>query len=91
MNKKFFLRLFLIGEITLFGWFYYYGVRGVVAVQELKAENDEITQQVASLQNEIDTVNAQIIAWNNDPYFKEKIAREQLQMARDGDEIYVIG
>lgn len=91
MNKKLLLRLFFTTEILLFGWFYYYGVRGIVAVQELKAENKEIAVQVASLQNEIDAVDAQIIAWNSDPYFKEKIAREQLQMARDGDEIYVLG
>ncbi len=91
MNKKLLLRLFFTAEILLFGWFYYYGVRGIVAVQELKAENNEIAVQVADLQNEIDAVDAQIIAWNSDPYFKEKIAREQLQMARDGDEIYVIG
>ncbi len=91
MNKKLLLRLFFTTEILLFGWFYYYGVRGVVAVQELKTENDEIAVQVASLQTEIGAVDAQIIAWNTDDYFTEKIAREQLQMAREGDEIYVIG
>jgi len=32
-----------------------------------------------------------MFAWQTDDFFKEKVAREQLQMARKGDELFYIG
>lgn len=87
--KKGLLRLFFTAEIIIFSWFYYYGSRGVCSVQGLDQENCQLTQNIAELKQEIEEVDYQIIAWNSDPYFKEKIAREQLQMAYSFDEIYL--
>ena len=90
MQKKIIIRLFLCAEVAVFGWFYYYGARGYLSVQELKRENIDITHHIAELQQEIEDVDRQIVAWSTDPFFKEKIAREQLQMARADDVIYLV-
>ena len=88
MQKKIVLRIFLAAEILVFGWLYYHGARGVQAVHLLQKENDEIASKTAYLQEEIHDIDSQIIAWKTDPFFKEKIAREQLHMAQAADEIY---
>ncbi len=88
MQKKIMLRIFLAAEVVIFGWFYYQGARGVQAVQILQKENEEIVQHIAHLQEEVEDIDSQIVAWKRDPFFKEKIAREQLHMAYAGDEIY---
>jgi cell division protein FtsB len=90
MQKKTMLRLFLGLEIFIFGWLYYSGSRGVLAVHELKKENDYIVAQIEDVQKELSLLDHQIVAWNNDSFFAEKIAREELHMAHVGDEIYVL-
>ena len=57
---------------------------------QLKKENAQSTrhlvqvkQELAGLQHELNTVR-------NDTFYKEKIAREQLQMARLGDQIFYL-
>jgi len=90
MQKKTLLRLFFGLEVLVFGWLYYSGARGVLAVGELKQENDLIVAQIETMQHELGALDSQIVAWNNDPFFAEKIAREELHMAHVGDEIYVI-
>ncbi len=88
MQKRLALRLFLFVEVMVFGWLYYYGARGVTSVRELKLENQEIAARIFELQEEIEDVDRKIVAWQTDPFFKEKIAREQLQMARADEIIY---
>ncbi len=88
MQKKIMLRIFLAAEVVIFGWFYYQGARGVHAVQILRKENEKIAQQIVHVQEEVETIGCQIVAWKGDPFFKEKIAREQLHMAHAGDVIY---
>ncbi len=88
MQKKIVLRIFLAAEVIIFGWFYYQGARGVHAVQFLRKENEEIAQQIVHVQEEVEDIDRQIIGWKVDPFFKEKIAREQLHMAHAGDVIY---
>ena len=39
------------------------------------------------LKNEIAQLEKEMYAWQTDDFYKEKIAREQLQMARKGDEL----
>ncbi len=73
--------------VIQFGWFYYHGARGV---HLLRKENEEIAQQIVHVQEEVEDIDCQIGAWKTDPFFKEKIAREQLHMAHRGDEIYLL-
>ena len=90
MKKRTIFRLFFVAEIIIFGYFYYFGAQGIRAVQELNVENEQISKKITVLNEEISSIKEQIVAWNEDPFHKEKIAREQLQMAAEGEEIYVI-
>lgn len=80
--------LFLI-EVALVCWFYYYGASGIREIHHLQQENKRIEENIAFVQRDITECERELIVRHNDPFYKEKIAREQLHMARDGEEIYL--
>ena len=90
MNKKKALRLFFSAEIIMFSWFYFYGPHGMQAVARIRHENSSIEQQIAVANQEIKELETQVIAWQTNDFLKEKAARELLQLAREGDQIYRI-
>ena len=89
-KKKRLLRIFFAGEIVLFIILYCVGPRGVYSLHHIKKENRDLANEVATLQQEIAQLDEQIRTVQSDPFYKEKIAREQLQMARKGETIYLI-
>lgn len=88
MNKRQFLRIFFAAEISLFSWFYFYGANGVMAVKKIRHENEEIEKLLAVKRDEIQELEKQVYAWQTEPFYKEKVAREQLQLARENEQIY---
>ena len=88
MRKQTMLRIFFAGEIIVFTGFYFYGSNGVFAVAELKKETAAIEQQIQITMQEIEQLQTTITAWQSDPFYKEKIARETLQMAHKDERIY---
>lgn len=89
-SKSYVSRIFLLGEILVFLGVYFFGVDGLQKLCMLRDENIKLEQEVATLNTEIATLEHEIVAWNTDPFYKEKVAREQLQMAREQDEILFI-
>lgn len=89
-SKSYVSRIFLCVEIVIFLGVYYFGVDGVKNLSSLSEENLLLDREIAQLQNEIAVYEREIVAWNSDPFYKEKVAREQLQMARADDEIFFI-
>lgn len=85
------LRIFFAGEIVVFSLVYLFGSNGIAKVRVLERETNVIQQEIIMLESEFDTLNQAIIAWNTHSFYKEKIAREELQFAKEGDEIYYIG
>lgn len=88
MNKKKALRIFFAGEIFLFGWFYYFGPHGMQAVARIRAENSVIEKKLVLMEREVKELEGEVVAWQTNDFLKEKVAREQLQLARAGEEIY---
>ncbi len=88
--KKLLLRVFFGIEITLFIGMYLGGSRGLSALQALKKENQVVAQQVVALEGELQTLEGECARWEHDPFYKEKWARAQLQMARSDDEVYFL-
>ncbi len=88
-QKRIILRLIFMLEVLVFGWFYYYGVCGMKDIYQLQQENEQIEQQIQMVQNEIVARECEVAAWQTDPFYKEKLAREQLHMAKEGEEIYL--
>ena len=78
----------LLVQAFVLSYIYIEGKNGMKDVYALKKEAEETNNRVAQLSHSIDFLKQDIIAWNNDSFFKEKIARENLHMARKGDTVY---
>jgi len=88
--KKTILRFFFVVEIAIFLGVYFFGGNGLQYLNRLKNENNVIKYKVLALENEICTLEKDIRDWNTSDFYKEKVAREQLQMAKHGDIIYFV-
>ena len=90
MSKKIILRVFLAGEIIFFVIMYVVSPEGLTAVQNKKLENKQLASRVETLTEEIKKLEDEIKRWETNPFYREKVAREQLQMARPTDEVYYV-
>jgi len=89
-SKSYISRIFLVGEILIFVGIYFFSVNGLPKLSLLRDENKKLEQEIVLLQSEISVLDNEVVAWNTDPFYKEKVAREQLQMAREHEEILFI-
>ena len=88
--KRRILRLFFVMEIMVFAGFYILGPHGIRAQKQMIEQNEVLKSETLALETELHVLENSIAQWNAHPFLKEKIAREQLQMARKGDRIYYI-
>ncbi len=88
--KKIFLLCLLATETVAFAWMYRYGTYGSQALHQLRQETATMQHEVDALQREVDDLEHEVVSWQSHSFYKEKIAREQLQMARVNDVIYYI-
>ncbi len=89
--KQLCMRLLLVIEMAGFGYLYIFGNNGMQALGVQRAIVLDLEKNVAQLKDEIELLKNDIYAWQTDDFYKEKVAREQLQMARKGDELFYIG
>lgn len=90
MNKRMVLRKLLVVEVVIFIGYYLFGVHGLQAIKCIKRENGMLQESIVHMQKEIAGLENDIVQWDTNLFYKEKIAREQLQLAREGDEIYYL-
>ena len=83
-------RIFLIGEFIIFAGFYLFGSNGISALIQLKSDICQLDGQITTLKTDVQHLTSTLDVQKKHPFFKEKIAREQLQMARVDEEIYLI-
>ncbi|MGB8367359.1 MAG: septum formation initiator family protein [Candidatus Babeliales bacterium] len=88
--KRLLLQFLLLTEICLFVYVYLYGSNGFYALQELSHENEQLEQNIEELTQQIVQLEDEISEWGMNDFYKEKVAREQLQMSHKNDEIYYI-
>lgn len=88
--KKLFLRVLLFVEIVIFGFTYLFGTNGIYFLKDLENDTKQLEIEIINLKNEIQSLDSQIIEWNSDPFYKERLAREKLQMAHENEKIYFI-
>lgn len=88
--KKTILRLFFSIEVFIFLMVYIFGTNGIHAIISLKKEDQLLIGEILDIQKEIADLRQQLELWHEDPYYKEKIAREKLQMAKENEIIYII-
>jgi cell division protein FtsB len=89
--KKIFMRLLLMAEMVALGYLYFFGTNGIEVLQKQRVAVVNLEKNVVELKSEIEKLEQEIYAWQTDDFYKEKVAREQLQMARKGDELFYIG
>lgn len=67
-----------------------FGEHGYLALRRQKKEFEALQLQIQKLQQENQQLEEQIKALKSDPKAIEKLAREQLRLARPGEIIYVL-
>ena len=88
--KRTMLRVFFAVEVCVFVGVYLFGPGGLQAMVQLEKENKQLDAEIVQLQAEVDQWRQNIALWESDDFYKEKVAREQLQMAKAGDEIFYL-
>ena len=88
--KQKLLRIFFAFEITVFVAIYIFGAQGLRATRVIARECSSVEQTIARVRTEIKALKTEIVACESDALYKERIARELLQMARVGDTVYFI-
>ena len=88
--KKTFLRIFFSVEIVVFLCINLFGPHGIKAFIQMHEKNIKIKQETVQLKGMIATLDQDISAWHDNSFYKEKIAREALQMARRDEQVYYV-
>jgi len=84
------IKFFLYFEFLVFtGWYCWSGT-GLQALLSLKRENTELSKSIAQLNDQIQALEREAHDWKTYSFYKEKMAREQLQMAQKGDIVYFL-
>jgi cell division protein FtsB len=89
--KKMLMKVLLVCEMAAFGHIYFFGSNGIASLQVQKRVVEDLKKDILVLDGEIAQLEKEMYAWQTDDFYKEKVAREQLQMARKGDELFYIG
>lgn len=80
----------LFAEISILIFFYLFGAQGISVVLALRMQNQMVQEEINMLYKKINALHETIVGWQQDPFYKEKVARELLQLAREDDHIYYI-
>jgi cell division protein FtsL len=67
-----------------------FGQHGFLALRQEKKEIESLRQQIRQLQHENDELDKRIKALQSDPKAIERLAREQMRLARPGEIIYTL-
>ena len=87
--KRLVLRIFLVAEVFAFLFFYFFSASGRQSITLRVQENESLCKEIIALEQELVHLEKEIELWENNPFFKLRVAREQLHMARPTDEVYV--
>ena len=76
--------------VCMCGIYYCAGPRGFFAIRGLRQFNNQLVAEIAVLNDRVEKLKRAIMQWNEEPFFKEQLAREQLQLVRPDDTVYYI-
>ncbi len=81
-------RTVLIGYATGLMALFFYGPRGWRDVYALEARISTVRSTCAEKKNIVAQLSSEEQSWHTNSFNKERIAREELQMARVGDTVF---
>jgi cell division protein FtsB len=87
-RKALALAAFLIVSATVLNSVF--GERGIFGLRKAREEHEQLLREVEALEAENDRLSAQIHALRSDPLVVERLARETLGMAREGEIVLTI-
>ena len=67
-----------------------YGEHGYLALRRERREYDSLQQEIRRLQEENQQLERRVEALKSDPRAIERVARDQMHMARPGERIYTL-
>ena len=91
--KKFYAYLLyaLLGvEMIVFAGFFIRGPQGLRTLNDMYVEQESMQEGLTQMTQEVAVLKQDIDNWNKHSFHKQKIAREQLQMACQEDEVFYL-
>lgn len=88
--KRTFLRAFFVIEVVIFIFMYLFGAQGIRVLRQLQRENGALGNEIRQLNEQVEALELKTAAWQADSFYKEKIARERLHMARKNDLVFYV-
>jgi len=83
------IRSLLIVEMIALFWYSLVGTGGIFAIQESQRINMLLTQEVLKIRNQIAQLQQYKEDWHAYPFYKEQFAREELQLMKPNEELYL--
>lgn len=90
LKKQYIVRFFFFCELILFFGLYFLSPHGYNIIVNLKKENYALVESIKQEKQNIARLTEELILWNTTSIKKEKIARQELQMARPQDRVYFL-
>lgn len=91
LTKRFLLRIGFGLEIVFFMGLYLFGSKGVRSLLAIHKENVQLSFQINELNSEVELLEQKVVDWQSSSFYQEKVARETLHMAKQGEEVYFVG
>ena len=89
-TARFVVRSLLIAEMVLLFLYSLVGSSGITALREAQKENSKLKQELLNAQDQLTVLMHYKKDWDTYPFYKEQFIREELQMAKKGEELYLI-
>ncbi len=83
-------KVFFLLELLIFSTVYIFGGQGLQTIYYMSQYNRQLQQDIVNLQQAVTALEQQLQYWQTDDFYKEQLAREQLQMARPQEQIYYL-
>jgi cell division protein FtsB len=88
ISFRFLIGCLLTAEVAFLGYIYFLGPTNYKIFQHQHAYHHHLQQEIDRLAKELNQLKKELHALTTEPFFKEKIAREELQMGRSDETIY---
>jgi cell division protein FtsB len=88
--KKNAFHILLVAEIIAITIWYLFAVSGLQSIQFGSAQIEQLKEEVAALTVGNETLEHELHERSTNPYYKESIARKELQMAYPNETIYLL-
>ncbi|MCF7900098.1 septum formation initiator family protein [Candidatus Babeliales bacterium] len=90
LTQRSLLRFFFGVEVVVFILMYLFSPHGIKKLFIVKKETAQLNLELNRLKNQVDDLQHKVTEWKEDPFYKEKVAREKLYMSREHEEVYFI-